>query len=285
MKEGGRTLSSACTVKDLKSDIKEYWNTIPCGWTHSTREKGTREFFDEVERHRYFVEPHIREVAQFPEHKGKRLLEVGVGLGTDHRQFVLNGVRTVGIDLTPRAIQMTRQRLNLHGLTSNLCNTDAEKLPFKEDSFDVVYSFGVLLCTPNTDIAIQEIHRVLRPGGKAIVMLYSKLSVKYLYDILFKKGILEGGLLKTSPASLLNYYSEANPDSPMIKVYTKSDCRRLFQRFQSKDIRKYYIYRWREQEYKRKEYVPRFLYRSLPAKAFSWLERHLGWHMVITAIK
>lgn len=278
-------MSSEYAVKGLKGDIREYWNQVPCGWTHSNREKGTREFFDEVERHRYFVEPHIGEVARFPEHKGKRLLEVGVGLGTDHRHFAVNGALTFGVDLTPKAIQMTRERLRLHGLHSNLCNTDAERLPFKDCTFDVAYSFGVLLCTPNTDLAIEEVHRVLRPGGKAIIMLYSKLSLKYLYDILFKRGVIEGGLLKASPASLLNYYSEANPDSPMIKVYTKSDCRRLFQRFRSKQIRKYYIYKWREKEYKRKEYVPRFLYRTLPPWLFSWFERRLGWHMVITATK
>ena len=114
-------------------------------------------------------------------------------------------------------------------------------------------------------------------------MLYNKWSVKYLYDILFKKGILKGELLHCSPIDVLGQHSEANPGSPLIKAYTNRVCRTLFANYQTMEIKKYYIYKWREPEYKKKRYVPRFLYRTLSPRVFSWLEGKLGWHMVITA--
>lgn len=137
---------------------------------------GTRAYFAEVERARYELEPFIPGFAQFEHWRGKRVLEVGVGLGTDFVRFVRAGADATGVDLTHASVELVRQRLVQDGLYAELEVADAEELPFEDSTYDLIYSWGVLHHTPDTRRALGEIRRLIRPGGEARIMLYSRRS-------------------------------------------------------------------------------------------------------------
>src|SRR5262245_24146788 len=176
-------------TEELKSRVHDFWQANPCGSKVSDEKIGTREFFDAVERHRYLTEWHIPEVVGFPRWSGSEVLEIGCGLGTDAINFGRAGALYTGVDLTEASIEIVRRRFELECLTANLRVADAEKLPFQDNSFDLVYSHGVLHHTPDTQRAIDEVHRVLKPGGTAMVMLYHKNSYNYWINIMTMRRI------------------------------------------------------------------------------------------------
>lgn len=163
-------------ASEQKEQVQSFWEAAPCGSKHSTAPAGSREFFAEVERKRYELEPFIPEYAQFEATAGQSVLEVGVGLGTDFVRFARAGARVTGVDLTERAIELVRERLQVEGFEGDLMTADAEALPFADGSFDVVYSWGVLHHTPRCEEAIREVLRVVKPGGRVCVMLYARHS-------------------------------------------------------------------------------------------------------------
>ncbi len=159
-----------------KRQVAEFWERAACGeelYLHGQ----DRAAYEAQARARYGLEPYIAEFARFEETHGLRVLEIGVGLGADHQRFAEAGADLCGIDLTPRAIEHTRRRLALFGLKYRLAVGDAEALPFPNEQFDLVYSWGVLHHTPDTPRAIAEVWRVLKPGGCARIMLYHKWSL------------------------------------------------------------------------------------------------------------
>ncbi len=171
-------------TEDLKTRVRDFWQVNPCGTKFAGAEIGTREFFDEVERHRYQTEWHIPRVVGFDRWRGQKVLEVGCGLGTDAVNFARAGAIYTGVDLTEGSIALVRKRFEMEGLAAELRVADAEALPFADESFDMVYSHGVLHHTPDTRRAIDEVHRVLKPGGTAMVMLYHKSSYNYHVNIM-----------------------------------------------------------------------------------------------------
>src|SRR5688572_26194570 len=138
---------SSLEMVALNDEVRDFWERQPCGTDPrlvGALQPLTREWFEAVERYRYDVEPMIHAVAQFTRHHGKRVLEVGVGAGTDHLQWARAGALLTGVDLTDAAIETTRARLAAYGFSSDLRRVDAETLPFPDDSYDVVYSWGVI---------------------------------------------------------------------------------------------------------------------------------------------
>src|SRR6476619_2206042 len=141
----------------LKERVRAFWQEHPCGTKFADAEPGSRRFYELVEEHRYSKEWHIPAAAGFENSKNLRVLEVGCGLGTDGAQFAKAGADYTGVDLTDAAIDLARRRFELFGLTGKLQVADAENLDFPDESFDVVYSHGVLHHTPDIDAAVQEI--------------------------------------------------------------------------------------------------------------------------------
>jgi SAM-dependent methyltransferase len=170
------SMSYGDTEPLTKEAVRGYWEAHPCGAKLADAERDSPEFFAEVERTRFELEPFIHDFAEFPRWAGRDVLEVGVGLGTDFVQFARAGANLVGIDLTEAAVQLVRRRLDLEGLRGEVRTGDAEALPFDDASFDLVYSWGVVHHTPDTRAALDEIRRVLKPGGEARLMLYSRRS-------------------------------------------------------------------------------------------------------------
>ena len=216
----------------LKERIKEYWEREPCGTKTAAADPGTAEFFDQIERRRYELEPFIPELAEFERWNLKDVLEVGVGLGTDFVRFVRAGARVSGIDLTQAAVDAVQQRLELEGLDADLRVGDAESLPFDDRSFDLIWSYGVLHHTPDTRRALDEIRRVLRPDGEARVMLYARHS--WLGFGAWVRWALLRGRPWRSIADVLARHLE----SPGTKAYTEAEIRVLFDRFSFVDVRR-----------------------------------------------
>jgi ubiquinone/menaquinone biosynthesis C-methylase UbiE len=184
----------------LKETVQSFWNAHPCGAKFGGHAAGTPEFFHAVEEHRYRLEPHIREMAAFPEAKGKRVLEIGCGLGTDGAQFARAGAEYIGMDLSSASVALAARNLQQQHLPASWLVSDAEYLPFPDNSFDLVYSYGVLHHTPDLPSAIAEVRRVLRPGGRAIVMMYHKTSLNYYVGILMLRRL--GALLLTTDSGV-----------------------------------------------------------------------------------
>jgi SAM-dependent methyltransferase len=213
-----------------KRDVHDFWNQASCG-ERLYLSSDDLDGYDEQSRIRYRLEPWIAELARFDQAAGKDLLEIGVGLGADHQRFAQAGARPAGIDLTERAVEHTRRRLRGFGLSSALRIGDAEHLPFPDDAFDIVYSWGVLHHSPDTAQAVSEVRRVLRPGGSARVMIYHKWS---LVGVMLW---LRYALVAMRPfRSLSSVYAE-HLESPGTKAYTVAEARALFAGFRDVQIR------------------------------------------------
>jgi 2-polyprenyl-3-methyl-5-hydroxy-6-metoxy-1,4-benzoquinol methylase len=263
-----------------KQRAREQWDKDPAGAIYGTKhEFGTREFFDEVERHRYQdYAPWMPKVMGFNDFAGAKLLEVGCGMGTDLLQFARGGAKVTAVDLTPRSIETSRHHLDLYGYSADFSISDCERLPFADESFDVAYSNGVLHHTPDTAAAVREIHRVLRPDGRARVMLYHRGSWAYFSQVVLRYGILKGEFLRgTSANELMSRYVEFNAGGgrPLVKAYTRREGRELFSMFRDVNIE---VEQLLESEfYFLSQIIPRFLFRRL--------QQSVGWNLIISARK
>jgi len=267
-------------VAEEKKKAREQWTHDPAGAVYGrAHEFGTREFFDEVEHHRYEeYAPWMPKVMGFSDFAGQRLLEVGCGMGTDLLQFARGGADVTGVDLTPRSVETSRHHLGLYGQSGDFALTDAEKLPFADKSFDVVYSNGVLHHTPDTAGAVREVHRVLRPGGLARVMLYHRHSWNYWIEIILHRGLLRGQLLRGQTAEdIMSRYVEVNEGEgrPLVKAYSKAHARELFSMFGDVKIE--------IEQLTRGEFY--FLGRFIPERVFRFLQRYIGWNVIVSARK
>jgi SAM-dependent methyltransferase len=204
-----------------KDAVRDFWEEAACGeklLLPSLDAPG----FAAHSAERYRLEPYIIPFAEFENSSGLEVLEIGLGLGADHERFALGGARLHGIDITTRAVEITSQRLGIKGLQSELRVADAEELPFENDSFDLVYSWGVIHHSPDTVLAAREIMRVLKPGGGFRVMIYHTWSlVGFMLWLRYGPG---RGKPWMSFASIYSEYLE----SPGTKAFTCREAARLF---------------------------------------------------------
>jgi ubiquinone/menaquinone biosynthesis C-methylase UbiE len=229
--------------ENLKRQVREFWNTHPCGTQFTHLVPGSKEFYEEVERYRYETQPFMRRVMEFDNFHGKKLLEIGCGLGTDLLQFARGGAEVTGVDLTPMSIELVKKRFALSGLSVRAQVADAEMLPFSDDSFDAVYSFGVLHHTPNTQKAVDEVYRVLKPGGRIIIMLYHRHSMHVVLGSLYTKARnLSNEGTRTSEEWVRIYDGDGNP---LGKSYTRGEVRSMFHRFKELQLQTVDPYRRR----------------------------------------
>ena len=291
--------------KELKERVREFWQQHPCGTKFTDVETGSPEFFERIEQHRYEKEWHIPGAANFAATRGLKVLEIGCGIGTDGAQFARAGADYTGIDLTEAVIDLARIRFAASGLRGKFQVSDAEKLDFAADTFDLVYSHGVLHHTPDIEAAISEIHRVLKPGGRAKVMLYHRGSYNYRVGIRILRragaGLLksEGGIkivhrltgepfdsLREHAASLRNAngnfsaaellnQSTDGAGNPLARVYSRREARELFKDFREVELRAYFL---------NKRFIP-VLGNLLPRSIESALASRWGWHLWIYATK
>jgi ubiquinone/menaquinone biosynthesis C-methylase UbiE len=289
----------------LKDRVREFWQENPCGTKFADAPPGSRKFYELVEEHRYTKEWHIPAAAGFSQSKNLNVLEVGCGLGTDGAQFAKAGAIYTGIDLTDAAVDLARRRFELFQLPGTFRVADAERLDFPDNTFDLVYSHGVLHHTPDTAAAVREIHRVLRPGGKGVVMLYHRDSYNYRVNISMLRrtgvqllrwnaGVKLVQLLTGEPEESLREHARQLKDqseylrseeflsrntdgagNPLARVYSRSEARDLFKDFSHVDLRTYFL---------NKRWLP-VLGPILPRSLESRMASRWGWHLWIYATK
>ncbi len=294
------------TNNHLKERVRAFWQANPCGTKFANAEPGTRRFYEIVEEHRYRTEWHIPQAADFASTGGLKVLEVGCGLGTDGAQFARCGAQYTGVDLTEAAVELARSRFETFGLPGRFQTADAEDLDFPAATFDLVYSHGVLHHTPDTQRAVNEIHRVLRPGGRAVVMLYHRDSYNYKINISILRRV-GAQLLRWEPGIQLvhrltgeplnslrdharqmrnegdtylksdNFLSK-NTDgagNPLARVYTQGEARELFKAFSEVTTKTYFL---------NKRRLP-LIGGVLPQSVESRLASRWGWHLWVYATK
>lgn len=208
-----------------ENEIRDFWESTTCGTIHSESERFSKEYFDEIEAHRYRAEPFIPGFARFTASADRRVLEVGIGAATDFINFARNGARLSGVDLTPAAVEHARRRLELERLDAHVEVASAERLPFADNSFDMVYSWGVLHHAADPECTFAEVRRVLAPGGEARLMLYGRHSWVAYRRFLF--GLLVSLKRRQRPQGLggaIAHFME----SPGTRCYTREEIVRAF---------------------------------------------------------
>lgn len=181
----------------LKQEVKNYWNKAAYGTEFINLKKFSKEYFEAIEEFRYTIEPEIFAFAQFTRFHGKQVLEVGVGAGSDFLQWVRAGAVAYGIDLTEEAIAHVRHRLMLYNLHAHDVRIgDAESIPHPSNQFDLVYSWGVIHHSPNTQKSLDELIRVAKPGGQIKIMIYNRKSLFAFYQYL-NHALLRGKPFKS----------------------------------------------------------------------------------------
>lgn len=245
-----------------KKDVKDFWNRNVCQTEFiKAGERGSRQFFEEAEKIRYkyhFYLPLLfDEISR--KYAGGKLLEVGCGMGTDLLQLARRGMKTTGIDITEEGINLAKMRFGLYSIPAELKIDDAENLSFSDNSFDVVYSFGVLHHTPDTQKSIDEVLRVLKPGGSAIIMLYHRRSFNYIVH------------------RILNAPFDGNRKDrcPIERTYTKKEVYQMFRNFQDVSIDVQY--------FMTTGYG--IFWDILPTKMHQVLGHRWGWHLIIRGLK
>lgn len=210
------------SVTPSKEDVRDFWSADPCG----SRYLEGKEDFDAHARARYELEPYIFEFAQFHSASGLRVLEIGVGTGADYLEWLKAGAHVSGVDLSASSLEKAKKRCMLAGYPTDLRVADAEQLSFPNDSFDVVYSYGVMHHSPNTAQCVNEALRVLKPGGQARIMIYHHPSLTGAM-LWLRYGLFRGKSMRQSVFDHL--------ESPGTKTYTCTEASSLFRHF--KDVK------------------------------------------------
>ncbi|MDP8207397.1 MAG: class I SAM-dependent methyltransferase [Candidatus Electryonea clarkiae] len=263
--------------------VEDYWNQRPCNIRHSTAEIGTREYYDQVEARKYKVEPHIPPFAEFKRWKGKKVLEIGCGIGTDTINFARAGAEVTAVDLSGESIKIAEQRARVFQLQDRIkfYQGSAEELSsfVPVEDYDLIYSFGVIHHTPNPENVIKEIHKFSRKNTVLKIMVYYRWSWKVLW-ILGKYGNWD---LKNIDKWIANY-SEAQSGCPVTYSYDKKTVRTLLKGFKVTRAFPEHIFPYRIPDYKEYRYVKEWYWRWMPIRLFRGLERLFGWHLCVDAI-
>ena len=250
--------------------VRDYWNNRPCNLRHSRSPIGTREYFDEVEARRYANEPHNYTFPEFDRWRGKRVLEIGCGIGTDAVNFARAGANYTGIDLSSESIKLAKQRFEVFGLTGEFFEANAEELNDVFDpheKFDLIYSFGVIHHAPRPERVVAHLPKLLQDDGECRVMLYAKNS--------WKNILIEANWDQP----------EAQDNCPQAVTYTKQEARELFKAFDNVHVEQDFIFPWNIEHYVKYEYVKQPWFEAMPEELFKIMEKSLGWHLMITAKK
>lgn len=249
--------------------VAEYWDRRPCNVRHSAAEPGSKQYFEEVEQRRYFVEPHIPAFADFRRWQGCRVLEIGCGIATDGANFARAGAAYTGVDVSAKSLELARRRFEVFQLAGDFMQANAEELPSSLDtaSFDLVYSFGVIHHTPRPGDVVRQIRRVIESDGEFRLMLYAKDS--------WKAAMIEAGLDQP----------EAQSGCPIALTYTRQQVHDLLEPagFRIVSITQEHIFPYVVENYVQYEYKLQPWFAAMPRDMFRALERRFGWHLLVVA--
>ena len=261
--------------------VREYWNSRPCNIRHSLKEIGTKEYFDEVEVRKYFVEPLIPGFAEFSRWRGKKVLEIGCGIGTDTMNFARAGADVTAVELSSDSLEIARKRAEVFGLDNiRFYQSNAEELTsvVPIERYDLVYSFGVIHHTPHPHNVIEQVRRYMDADSIFKIMVYHRNSWKVFW-ILMSYG--KGKFWELD--ELIARHSEAQTGCPVTYTYTKKSVERLLKGFDIVKMEADHIFPYKISDYVQYRYKKEWYFRLLPAQVFRWMERNWGWHLCVTA--
>ena len=252
---------------NLIKKVEKFWDDQPCNIRHSDKKLGTIEYFDEIEKKKFFVEPHIIKFTDFPVWENKSVLEIGCGLGTTGMNFVKYGANYTGVDLSKNSINLAKQNFEINERSGSFYHGNAEKLtsfvPIKV--FDLIYSFGVIHHTPHPEKIISEITTYMNENSVLKIMLYAKNS--------WKNYMINAGFDRP----------EAQYGCPIAKTYTEREVEELLIEFDIVSIDQDHIFPYAVEQYKKGIYEKQPWFEVMPDAMFKALEKKLGWHLLITA--
>jgi SAM-dependent methyltransferase len=251
---------------DLTRHVRAYWNARIHDLEMTTRPVGSREFFEELEDYRFDKLAYLPRVVDFGGYRGKRVLEIGCGIGTDLVRFAKGGSRVAGVDLSETAIGLARRNFESHGLEALLLVADGGALPFADGTQDVVYAHGVLQYAANPRRIVEEAQRVLAPGGAAIFMVYNRVSWLHALSKLMKVEL-------------------EHEDAPVLRLYSIPEFRDLIRGFSKTTIvpERFPVKSRLHKGWKAAAYNSLFVgaFNAIPRP----LVRRFGWHLMAICVK
>ena len=249
-------------------DVKKFWNDRPCNVRHSKKETGTKSYFDEVEKKKFFVEPHIKSFSHFNEWNGKKVLEIGCGMATAGINFARYGADYTGVELSTESLELAKKRFEVYNQRGNFYEGNCEKLSdfLPLDKYHLVYSWGVIHHTPHPEKVIKQIRNYLTKDGVLKLMIYASDS--------WKNYMISVGLDQP----------EAQYGCPVAYTYTEDEVYELLgEYFDVLSIDRDHIFPYQIEPYKKGEYIKEPWFETMPNDMFEVLEKKLGWHLLITA--
>lgn len=269
---------------NINSEAREQaqlqWNTTPCG--NVAGDENTLEYFEQVEKERYKQQNWQHEYFDYNGFANKKILEIGVGHGTDNLQFAKGGAICHAIDITQKHVDLAKRNFELRNYNIEIKTSDATQIAYPDNYFDCVYSFGVLHHIPEMDKCIAEINRVLKPGGTFYMALYHKWSLFHLFSKILDQGILQGEILKIGYKGILATIEKGADGKiikPYVKLYSINDVKKLL--YSNWDIIDISVYQLEGEHLNRfAKLLPKFLINKLSQKKNRW-----GWYVASTAKK
>jgi len=253
---------------NLSKRISDYWNRQPCNVGHSNETIGTEAYFDAVTAKRYRAEPHILDFAGFHLWRGRRIIEIGCGIGTDAEQFARHGAEFVGIDISQESLALSRQRFEVYNLEGEFHLGSVVDMDFLRTlgQFDLVYSYGVLHHFPDMRNHLSNIKSLLRPGGELRFMVYAKNSWKYA---MIQKGLDQ---------------FEAQAQCPYAEAFTRDEIYHMVDGlFHIERIRQDHCFMYNIPAYKQGRFELEPWFEAMPEVMRAALREYLGWHLLIKA--
>ena len=274
-------MEGICKVNNAKLEAQKQWNIHPCGMGKHTNgiEYGSLEFFDAISHSRYeMTDQWMKRIIDFDISKGKRLLEIGHGIGTDLLSFCEGGAEVYGIDFTEEHHRLAKINFALHNKTGVFKRCDAAEIDFPSNYFDYVYSHGVLHHTPDTVRCISEAFRVLKPGGQFILSLYRTYSAFHIFSVVFVNGVIRGELFRLGYRGLIStveYGADGISIKPLVKTFTKRELKYILSDFSKVEFKVAHF---------KREHIP-VIGRLIPRCLERILEPYLGWYLIAFPIK
>ena len=253
---------------ELTNTIQSYWDARPCNLRHSELPVGTKEYFDAVEAKRYKVEPHNWVFADFDKWAGKKVLEIGCGIGTDAVNFARAGAHYTGIELSEVSLMLAQKRFNTFGLEGEFLQGTAESVSelVAGNKYDLIYSYGVIHHAEHPQTIVNQLHKLLKHNGRIKIMLYATHSWK---NMLIQEQLAQ---------------PEAQAHCPVAHTYTREQLTRMFDQFDI-TVEQDFVFPYQIEPYKRGEYVLEEHFAHMDAHTYSSMCKHLGWNMLINGVQ
>lgn len=253
---------------DIK-EVQDYWDRRPCNIRHSKLPIGTKEYFDEVEKRKYFVEPHILDFVNFPKWQNKKVLEIGCGIGTDAINFARHGAIYTGLELSQESLRIAVDRMSRYGLKGTLLQGNAELMQdcIEVTAYDLIYSFGVLHHTPNIQKALDNMRSFCHPETELKIMVYATNSIK--------KVMIDANLSQP----------EAQSGCPIANTFSAEEIKEILfnSNFEVTSISQDHIFPYKISEYVNHIYKKENWIEAMSPELFRLLEKNFGWHLLIEA--